>query len=342
MREAVEKVLRALHEDPRRYRPNRKRVEEVARAVAPEENPEVLAEEALKEVRKRVKGVVGGLWRALGAPFPPPPEVGETLAMGGQVEVWCLGGPSGHVLVDLEGKEESIRLPSALRVQGSVALKGSKGGNVALAVDTPFDLFARRGRASFHAQGSAEVEEARRLVRAFRPLFEAMGLPDLEEALAALASLEDRKARREGPYALARKGRRFALRRGSPLGSPPLDGAFLLGEKALLTYAEGLKIAFRTQPAGALVRLLEVEIRWKKATARYRGWSPGREIVEEEVAGALVRETLKAWLTEGFQKWESPRARALVEELARSENPLEAPRDPGFFERVRLRAVALS
>ncbi len=33
--------------------------------------------------------------------------------------------------------------------------------------------------------------------------------------------------------------------------------------------------------------------------------------------------------------------RALIGELARSKDPLEAPKDPGFFRRVRLRAVAL-
>lgn len=341
MREAVEKVLRALHKDPRRYRPNRKRVERVARAVAPEEDPEALAEEALKEVRERVEEAVDGLWRSLGTSSPPPPEVGETLEMGGQVEVRCLGELPGHALVDLEGKRESIRLPFTLRFEGSVALKGSKGGNVALAVDAPFHLLARKGAVSLHARGPAEVEEARRLTRAFRPLFETMGLSDLEGALATLATLKDGEARHEGSYVLARKEKLFALRRGSLLGSPPLDGAFLLGEGVVLTYAEGLEIALKTQPAGALMWLSEVEVRWGEATARYRGWSPGMEIVDDEVAGVLVRETLKTWLMESSRNWKSPQTRVLVEELTRSDNPLEAPKDPEFFRRVRMRALAL-
>jgi hypothetical protein len=34
-----------------------------------------------------------------------------------------------------------------------------------------------------------------------------------------------------------------------------------------------------------------------------------------------------------------PKMRALLEELAESEDPIAAPKDPGFFRRVRLRAL---
>jgi len=340
-REAIERVLRALHEQPRKYRPDRKRVERAVQAVVPGEDPRALAEEVLRELRKRVEEVVDGLWRALGASSPPPLEVRKALERGDRVEVRCSERLSGRALVDLGRRKGSVHVPSTLRLEASVALKGSKGGDVALEVEGPFSLFARRGRASLYAEDLAEVKEARRLAKAFRPLFEALGLGDLEGALLALATLEDGEARYEGPYVLARKGELFALRRGSLLGSPALDGAFLTGgERVVLTYGGGLEIAFQTRPGRKFVWLSEVEVRWGKEAARYRGWSPAVEVADEGAAGVLLRETLKLWLKASPWSWEFPKVRALVEELARAEDPLEALEDPGFLRRMHLRALA--
>jgi hypothetical protein len=84
-----------------------------------------------------------------------------------------------------------------------------------------------------------------------------------------------------------------------------------------------------------------LRLRWGEEAARYPWAYPYVEATEEGAPGLLVRETLKEWLKRPEGLPESPRARALVEELARSEDPLEVPNEPGFFERVRLRAVAL-
>jgi hypothetical protein len=227
-----------------------------------------------------------------------------------------------------------------LREAASVALKGSKGGDVALEVGAPFNLFARRGRASLYAHSLEEVREARRLAGAFRPLFEALGLADLEGALEALVALKDGEARHEGPYVLARKGDLFALRHGTLLGSLALDGALLVGERVVFTQAEGLEIALRTYPTRKFMWFPEVEVRWGEEAARYRGWSPAMEIASEGVPGVLVRETLKVWLEKGPWR-EFPKVRTLVEELARTEDPLEALKDPGFLRRMRLKALAL-
>jgi hypothetical protein len=342
MKEAVKRVLRALHEEPRKYRPDRKRVERAAQRVAPEEDPKALAEEALRELRRRVGEVVDGLWRALGASSPPPLEVRKALERGDRVGVWCSERFSGQALVDLGRRRGSLRVPSALRLEASVVLKGSKGGEVALEVEAPFSLFARRAKASLYAEDLAKVKEARRLAGAFRPLFEALGLADLEAALLALATLEDGEARREGPYVLARKGELFALRRGGLLGTPALDGAFLTGgERVVLAHGGGLEVALRTRPGGKFVWLSEVEVRWGEEAARYRGWSPAVEVAEEGVPGTLLRKTLEVWLKGSPWSWESPKVRTLVEELARAEDPLEALKDPGFLRRMRLRALAL-
>jgi hypothetical protein len=79
MREAVERVLQALHEDHRRYVPTPERVRWIAEEAAPEEDPRALAREVLKEARRRVRGVVKGLWDSLGIHLPPLPEVEKLL-----------------------------------------------------------------------------------------------------------------------------------------------------------------------------------------------------------------------------------------------------------------------
>jgi hypothetical protein len=204
-------------------------------------------------------------------------------------------------------------------------------------------LRARKGRAFLRAETLEEVlaalEEASRLPS----FFAALGLEGLAGALEALAELKEGGVRQKGPYALAREGIRV-LFRGTLFGDSRLDTAFLMGETVLLPYPEGAGLAFRARFNGAeeWVRL-EFSVRFGEESVDFE-----RAMRWEQVArGSLVRLVREALGREAGRPWvgvppTSRRMQALVEELAEAEDPLEAPRDPGFFRRVRLRALSAS
>jgi hypothetical protein len=219
-------------------------------------------------------------------------------------------------------------------------LVGSKGGDVAFDV-LHHALSARAGRAFFRGDGLEKVREAVEVVRAFRPLFRAWGLEDLEGALEVLAGLKNGEARTEGPYALVRRGESRVLVRGKPFGGPPaLSAAFLLGEEAVLSYPEGLEIGLRVDPVVLAAVLVEMRVRWEGETTRANGALAYAAPTERDLPGVLVRRGLEGWLKNPSLAPESPKMRALLQELAEAEDPLEAPKDPGFFRRARLRALA--
>jgi len=341
MERAVERVLQALHEDPGQYRPTPRKVRAVAQRVAPGEDPRALAKEALRELRRRVREAVEGLWEALEVDSPPPPEVEKALERGESVRVFFPEPLPGRVVVHFWGsKTMHFPSPLALRLGRDLRadLTGSKGGDVVF--DALYHaLSARRGRAFFRGDGLERVREAAEVVKAFRPLFKAFGLEDLEGALEALAELKDGEARTEGPYALARKGDSRVLGRGTFGGPSSLSAAFFLGEEAVLFYPEGLEVGLRVEPVGSTAVLVEMRVRWEGEVFRRSGALVYAAPTERDFLGILVRKGLEGWLRDPLLAPRSPKARALFEELAEAEDPLEAPKDPGFFRRVRLRAL---
>jgi len=285
---------------------------------------------------------VEGLWEALEINSPPPPEVEKALERGDAVRVWFPEPLPGRVVVHFWGNE-TMHFPSPLarsRPGLKADLVGSKGGDVGFeALHHAFS--ARAGRAFFRGEGLEEVREGVEVARSFRPLLRAWGLEDLERALEALAGLKDGETRTEGPYALARRGESRVLVRGRPFGGPPaLSAAFLLGEEAVLSYPGGLEIGLRVDPPTLTAVLVEMRIRWEGEVARRSGALAHATPTEKDFLGVLVREGLKGWLEDPFSLPESPRMRALIGELAKAEDPLEAPKDPGFLRRARLRALA--
>jgi hypothetical protein len=133
VKEAVERVLRALHEDPGRYRPTPGKVRAIAQKVAPEEDPRVLAKEALRELRRRVREATEALWEALEVDSPPPPKVEKALEKGESVRVFFPDPLPGRVVVHFWGNE-TMHFPSPLALRLGRDLRadlvGSKGGDV--------------------------------------------------------------------------------------------------------------------------------------------------------------------------------------------------------------------
>jgi len=177
-------------------------------------------------------------------------------------------------------------------------------------------------------------------VRAFRSLFRAWDLEDLEGALEVLARLKDGETKVEGPYVLVRREESRVLFRGELFGDPALDTAFILGEKVVLRYPEGLEIGLRANPAVFATALVEMWVRWEGETACASGVLAHAAPTERDLPGVLVRRGLEGWLKNPFLAPESPRMRALLQELAEAEDPLEAADEPGFSRRARLRAMA--
>jgi len=276
----------------------------------------------------------------LGIGLPPLPEVEKVLWRGDWAEVRPTEKPPGYTVLDV-GKKGTLLLPFSLGIAPRVYLEGSKAGDVVLSVENRYAFFAQAGRAFLRASALGDVKEVSEVVRVFSPLLRVFGLESLEEALEELKRLKEDEVRVEGSHVLARREGFWTLIFGTFFGSPTLDVRFTYGENLVFSYPQGLEIALRASLQGYNVRELGMAVRWEGETARYaENWYPGPELASRNLPEILVRKMLKWWLGRPLEVPRSPRMRALLEELAESDDPLEAPKDPGFFGRVRLRAVA--
>jgi len=359
--QAVEEILEALDEEFGRYRPTLKAVESIVWELGLEGDSKALARKALNTARRRVEQAVEGLEKSLKTHLPLPPEVRKALERG---DSWRLSPHylfPGRMLMSPKGAgaRSPIVVPSSLDVLDiwprEVTLAGSKGGNVAFVVEGPYFLFARRDHTFFRARELGSLREAAGLASAFRPLFDAMGLSGLEEALRALPELKKGEVRTQGPYVLARRkrssiGSLWALGRGDLFGNPLLDRAFLVGGRVDLHYPEDLKISFdvevRVKGEGSLetrlaVEIKELKVRWGGETVFCADPSLRAKGTNGDLPQTLLLRALYLRLGRRYAPvgW-TPRMRALVEELASSGNPLQAPNDPDFFRRVYLRTLA--
>jgi len=353
MEEAIRRTLEVLKDDPGPHRPILRRVARAVREVAPEgEDPEGVAKKVLAVAQERVRKAVSGLLESLGSADSRARSVLErALLTGRHVEVWCslsppepaLGLAKRAAVVQVQGRKDLLVLPPPKEDFLRAVLAGNKAGEVAAHFGVLSGLSVREGGALFRDRGLENVRGALRAARSFRPLFAAWGLGDLEEALEALAGLKDGEVRQEGPYVLVREGDLFALRRGRLFGSLALERAFLTGnEEVSFSLSEELEIAFTTEFSWSSARVGGLRVRWGEETAQYPWAYPYVDVLDGDAPRLLVRKTLEEWLKRPSGLPESPRMRAVIEELAQSDDPLEAPKDPEFFRRARLRAVALS
>jgi len=330
--------LDALGDIPRP--PDFSEAERVLKPLAQEVgvSPEAFARKVLNEARKWTERVLDGFWEALGIPSPPV-EVRETLRKGGKVRLWCPWGkkaPLGKLVVETSKKDtlSYLDLPLSGRSCPRTFLLEAHAGRVEVGIFPK--LFARKGRVLFRTRDPRGVKKTLEEVSPLRPLFQAMGLPDLEEALEALSRLKDGEVRQEGPYVLARRGRLRVLKRGSHFGDPLLDAAFLLGERVVLAHENGVEVVLRGSFSNRLLSLKEASIRWGEEVVQLEeaDWVVAN-VLSEAAPGFLLR-TLLGWEVEKVYPKRSPRMKALIAELASQENPFEALKDPEFFRRLYL------
>ncbi len=297
---------------------------------------------ALEEARKWTEEVLDGFWKALGISSPPA-EVGETLRKGGKVRLWCPWGkraPLGRLTVETSKKDtlSSLDLPLSGRSCPRTFLLDAHAGRVEVGISPR--LFARKGRALFRTRDPRGIKKTLEEVRPLRPLFEAMGLPDLEEALEALSRLKNGEIRQEGSYVLARKERLRVFKRGSYFANPLLDGTFLLGERVVLAYESGVEVALRGSFSGRLLSLKEASIRWGDEAVELEEAEFATTNALRKAAPAFLFQTLAGWNAEKVFPKRSPRMKALIAELAEAENPFVVLEDPEFFRRLYLEVLS--
>jgi hypothetical protein len=341
---AIEKVLQAIEENIH-YLPTPQGVRAAINdlRLKVEGGLDEFTERVLEEAQRSTREVLEGLWKTLGVPSTPP-GVEKTLHEGGWVELWHpdvrrnATSERERGLLRLEGGGEIEVPPLPSSFKGFFALR-ARSGRIEVKV-SPW-LFARRGKAYLRTFDPEEAEKVLEGVGFLRPLFEAMDLSDLEEALdVVLRKIEDGEARMEGQYFLAREGRFRALRRGSLLGSPALDKAFLKGERVALLYPQDVEVALQGSFPSHEMGLEEMEIRWGGEAVRLRKELVGDwNALDERPLAALIRRGLR-WGQKNAGQLLSPKMNALIEELGESEDPLEAPKTEDFFRRVHMRALS--
>ncbi len=351
--EAVAKLLKVLEEDPLPL-PTPKAVRELAQDLFPGTDVEEVAKKALREARTWVMEAFKALREDLGIPTDPSDREVRCLDLGIQdslrrgLRVEAMFDRPDEVVFYVYGKggrpprrfcRSEHRFPLRGRSPSAVFEVTAKMGWVEACGAS--ELTVGRRRAFLRALSPRWVEAALEEARSFPSFLAALGLSDLEEALAALSGLEDGEVRREGPYLLVRERSIWILRRGAVFESPDLDAALLTGRRVVLSYPQGLEVSLKGfLRSERWVHLEEFALRFEGEEARYKGkglfWGPALGDLRYRLAH-LMRRALKEELEKAPP---SPKMRALVEELAESEDPLEAPKDEAFFRRVELRLLA--
>jgi hypothetical protein len=204
---------------------------------------------------------------------------------------------------------------------------------------------ARDGRSNVFFRTERGERKALEAVRYFRPLFQVLGLADLEKALETLADLPPwEKGRVEAGYLMVKSPYFSLLRRGLVLGDPTLDGAFFRGEPVVLSYPEETQLSLRasffheSKELYAGFGKLEVRLEWRGEVFRRDISSIGRQnFVCDDPIGSILRHVLRI---ASYDSTRSPAMRLFLRELSQRDDILEALGNREFHRKV-LREVAL-
>jgi hypothetical protein len=248
--------------------------------------------------------------------------------------------------LDLAREQAVFLLPTRVNIPRFSAAKVGK--TLGIGNDR---LYVNKERAFFQGKPGKDLEETLALVRVLRPLFDVLGLSDLEGALEALAELRGEEVRQHGPYVLAWSGKPedpLLLRRGTILGDFVLDGAFLLGRELVLQYPKA-KVVLRGGIFSKIgLKLKKFELEWSewggghvqfqgRVTCHALHENPMACLVREAVMELLAREPLAREL---LGRNPSRMNQELLRGLLEPEDLLEALKDEDFFRQVGLRLLS--
>jgi hypothetical protein len=211
-------------------------------------------------------------------------------------------------------------------------------------VRTARGLYARKGHVYWRPVGLDGLGDTLEAVRSLAPLFAALDLADLEEALLALSRLEDGEARAEGRYTLAREGDLRVIFRGHLFGEPALAGPFLLEREVVLSGAGEVRLKLRAeveeQGVDFHVKIAQGTLEWGEEKVHFASSWRAPRLFEEEILPVLLQDGLWFGLEQGADS--SRRMMVLIDELVERSDPLEALREKGFLSRVHLRLLSES
>jgi hypothetical protein len=293
------------------------------------------------EVEEQVKEQLDTLYQLLEAFFPPLPAKAAKLLQ--RERDWNLRwepqrGKMKVVTIDLALERIVVSIPARVNIPPfSIAKVGE-----ALGVGNGY-LYVNEKAAFFQGKSRKDLKETLNLVQAFRPLFDVLGLSDLEEALDALAEFKGEEVRQHGPYVLAWSGKPedpFLLRRGTIFGNFILDGAFLLGREIVLHYPKA-KVVLQGgvfSKVGLKLTKFKLEcLEWESVQIQFRG-SAKCHALDENPATSLIREAAVLLLERGLPKGNRSTlmVKGLLKAFLEAEDPLEALKDEDFFRQVTL------
>jgi hypothetical protein len=354
----IEKALQALEEGF--YDPNLFELEValVDSGFAEVADFNAFAKEVFREACKRTGEALRGLWKAIGT--LPPPEVEVAIRKGYKIELAFSSPPYGsepeadiYVQNPKGAGWETFSLPAPhLAHLGNFSLH-AWGWWIEVEVQPHLvaqmepGLVARKNRAFLQVYDVRQVGRIREVVRTLAPLFDSLGLSDLEEALEGLEKLAEAKpitARTQGPYVLVRDGSLYALRRGSIFGDLTLDADFLAEREVKISTPKRVEISVKPSFVSKRVAIKKGLLCWDgeceplETSAHDYGVDPN----DPNLLTHLVQRGL-SFNTVFPNPLHSPKMRTLLEEidgLGWRENLLAALRDEEFFRRVHLRALS--
>ena len=285
------------------------------------------------EREKHALAAVEGLWLALWK-SPPPCEVVRALESGEVVRVKRFHSQRSaqEVVVEIGWKERRFHFQADGTLKAFSLMATRQGVLLEILPDL---LIARRGRVFVEARSLSELEEVSEGVKILGPLLSSLDLGGLEEALEALATLEDGEARREGPYVLVRKGGSRVLAQGALFGDLTLDCEFVAGREITVSHPRGVAIGLKSDLRGGWMRIREGYIRWGDEVCQFYCTGASHFVNESS-----LRELLRCGLLGALSRTESLRMRALIEELLEGGDPLEALKEEDFVERVKMNLLA--
>ncbi len=302
-----------------------------------EGNLELFINRVMLEGTQRTVRATHKLFEALG--IPPQPEVENFLWGGVNLKVHYPGGEkpgfTGELTVGtFEDRGRALRYPFFVPpelVDEAFTLRAHYGFGL-VRLDTKSGLAASNRNAFLRTSRPEDVGAALNTTKALRPFFSAIGLEDLENALQALASLQEGEARTEGPYVVARMGGVFVLRKGLMLGDPHLDGSLLAKEEVTMTFPEDVEISLKASynDRHLTMWLPRVRIRLEEEEVSLeRGFFEASIFKRDPVVKALQRgltAELRFREERGASAYEdlSPRMLAFLRVLTEHEDPFRA------------------
>ena len=312
-----------------------------AAAQEPEVNVGSLGLKILREGKDWQRKLLQELCQTLGIALPP--KVEERLEDG---KTWTMvsgrfGERGRELRLDLVANDIAT-FPRRFRLREGRRLGGLRfstwpGGAW---VRTARGLYARKGHVYWRFAGLEGLGDTLEAVRSLAPLFTALDLADLEEALLALEGLEDGEARAEGRYALAREGDLRVIFRGHLFGEPALDGPLLLEQEVVFPGAGGvrlrLKAKIEAEGVDFRIKIAQGALEWGEERALFASGGRAPRLFEEDMLPVLLRDGF--W----FGPEPSRRMTALIDELVKRGDPLEALKEEGLLSRIHLRLLSES